>query len=59
MQALLDELKQIVGPRGWIDEEVDLEPHLTEWRGVYVGKTPLLVAPASTDEVSAVVKACH
>ena len=59
MQALLDELKEIVGPRGWIAEEADLEPHLTEWRGVYVGKTPLLVAPASTDEVSAVVKACH
>jgi len=59
MQALLDKLKGIVGPRGWIDNEVDLEPHLTEWRGVYEGRTPLLVAPVSTNEVSAVIKACQ
>ena len=59
MQALLDELKAIVGVRGWVDDETDLEPHLTEWRGVYVGRTPLLVAPASTEEVSAAVSACH
>ncbi len=59
MQALLDELKGIVGPRGWVDDESDLEPHLTEWRGVYEGKTPLLVAPATTDEVSAILAACH
>ncbi len=59
MQALLDELKEIVGPRGWIDDAVDLEPRLVDWRGLYVGKTPLLVAPATTAEVSAVVKACN
>lgn len=59
MQALLDQLKAIVGPRGWVNDEAELEPRVTEWRGVYVGKTPLMVAPANTEEVSAVVKACH
>ncbi|MDJ0710165.1 MAG: FAD-binding oxidoreductase [Woeseiaceae bacterium] len=58
MQALLDELKSIVGANGWVNDPVELEPHLTEWRGVYEGRTPLLVAPASTAEVAAVVKAC-
>ncbi|MDJ0748711.1 MAG: FAD-binding oxidoreductase [Woeseiaceae bacterium] len=59
MKALLDELKTIVGTRGWTDNEADLEPHLTEWRGIYKGRTPLRIAPASTEEVAAVVRACH
>ncbi len=59
MKALLDELKAIVGTRGWTDDETDLEPYLNEWRGVYKGRTPLRVAPASTEEVAAIVRACH
>ncbi len=59
MQQLIDELKSIVGPGGWIDEADALEPHLTEWRGTWRGRTALLVQPASTDEVSRVVRACR
>ncbi len=55
---LLERLKSIVGPDGWVDDPQALQPHLTEWRDRYVGRTPLMVAPANTGEVSEVVKTC-
>ena len=55
---LLEQLKDIVGPKGWTTDPVDLESCLTELRGVVRGATPIVVAPASTKEVAAVVLAC-
>ncbi|MGB5345131.1 MAG: FAD-binding oxidoreductase [Woeseia sp.] len=51
-------LKQIVGPGGWFDDAERLVPHLTEWRGTWVGKTPLLLMPDSTGQVSRIVTVC-
>ncbi len=56
--ALLERLKTIVGPAGWTSDPEVLRPHLVEWRDRYAGQTPLMVSPASTEEVSAVVRAC-
>jgi FAD/FMN-containing dehydrogenase len=56
--ATLARLKTIVGPAGWSDDPDRLAPHLVEWRNRYVGRTPLLLLPASTAEVAAVVTAC-
>ena len=50
MTNLVERLKAIAGPRGWKTDPHDLEPHLTEWRGVYVGSTRILVAPETTIE---------
>jgi len=58
MTALTDRLKSIVGSGGWKTDPHDLHPHLTEWRGLVVGKTPIMVMPKSTEEVSEVVRAC-
>ena len=55
---LLDELKSIVGDKGWSDDPYTLEPHLTEWRGRYRGRTPLMVMPDSTKQVADVVRLC-
>ena len=55
---LIDELKAIVGAKGWTTAEDELEPHLTERRGVIRGRTLIMLSPASTDEVSAVISAC-
>lgn len=55
---LADDLKAIVGPRGWTTDVAELEPHLTEWREILRGRTLIMVAPASTAEVAAVVRAC-
>ncbi len=56
---LLGELKAIVGASGWSSDPSDLEPHLTEWRGLIRGETPIMVSPATTEQVSKVLEACH
>ena len=59
MRTLTDQLKSIVGDSGWTSDPDELEPHLTEWRDVLRGATPIMVAPASTREVAEVVRACN
>lgn len=58
MTILIDELKAIVGAGAWKTDPLELQPNLTEWRGQVVGKTPILVAPKSTEQVSRVVRTC-
>jgi len=55
---LLDKLIDIVGPNACITDENELEPNLTEWRDIYHGRTFAMVSPASTQEVSDVVRTC-
>jgi len=55
---VLDALKAVVGDAGFREEAADLEPHLTEWRGLFQGRTPLMLMPSSTAEVSAIMKIC-
>ena len=57
-KALVEELKTIVGPKGWIDDPEVLAPSLVDSRGTYHGATPLLVRPRTTAEVCAVVRRC-
>lgn len=56
--AAIAALKQALGPAGWAEDPATLEPHLREWRGRALGATPLLVMPANTAEVAAVVRIC-
>jgi len=55
-QALIDKFIQIVGPRYGVQGADDQAPFLREWRDKYVGKTDLVLLPASTVEVAALVK---
>jgi len=55
---LIEQLKEIVGPKGWTTDPLDLEPLLTDWRGAVRGATPIVTSPANTDEVAAVIRAC-
>jgi FAD/FMN-containing dehydrogenase len=59
MTGLIERLQGIVGPRGWTMDADELRPHVVDWRGVYHGVTPIMVSPAATEEVSAVVGACN
>jgi FAD/FMN-containing dehydrogenase len=52
-------IKDAVGPKGWIDEPDAMARYLVDERRLYRGRTPLVVRPASTDEVAAVVRICH
>ena len=55
----LDRLKTLVGPDGWSDDPDRLHPKLVEWRERWMGSTPLLLLPRTTDEVSAIVRLCQ
>ena len=55
---VLARLKEILGPSGFSDDPDELAPLLTEWRNRFVGKTPLLLKPASTAEVADIVRIC-
>jgi len=55
----LENIRDLVGPKGWIDAEADMQPYLREERGVYQGAAAAVVKPGSTDEVSAIVRICH
>ncbi len=52
------ELRAIVGPAGYVSDPAALEPHLTEWRGTYRGRTPALLLPESTEQVAQIVRTC-
>jgi FAD/FMN-containing dehydrogenase len=56
--ATIERLKSIVGEGGWTDDPAELAPQLREWRNRYQGRTPLLLRPAGSREVAAVVKVC-
>jgi D-lactate dehydrogenase (cytochrome) len=55
---IIARLKRIVGPRGFIEDPAEIEPYLVEQRGLYHGATPLVLRPAATAEVAAIVEEC-
>ncbi len=55
----LSEIKAVLGPRGWIDDASEMERYLVDERRLYRGRAPLVLRPASTAEVAAVMRICH
>src|SRR5271165_6020916 len=58
IEAALERIKAAVGARGWIADPRETEPYLLESRRLYHGATRLVVRPASTAEVAAVLRIC-
>ncbi|MDA9918269.1 FAD-binding oxidoreductase [Erythrobacter sp.] len=56
--AFLPEVAALLGPKGLTTDTDALVPWLTDWRGRYSGKALALASPASTAEVSALLKLC-
>ena len=56
---VLDRLKDAVGAKGFSEDPAEIAPHVEEWRGKYKGHTPLLLKPATSGEVSAILRICH
>ena len=54
----VDQIKSLVGPRGYVSKMDEMEPHLVDWRGVYRGNAELVCYPINTKEVSDIVKIC-
>jgi FAD/FMN-containing dehydrogenase len=57
--ALLERLKAAAGPSGWIDDAVSIDPFVTDQRGLFRGKTPLVLLPRSVGAVAKIVTICH
>jgi len=45
----------IVGARNALTDPADIAPYVTEERGLYHGRTPVVLRPGSTDEVAAIL----
>jgi FAD/FMN-containing dehydrogenase len=58
-QDLLDRIRQVVGDKGCITDAADMAAYLNGWRDGWQGRSPMVVRPANTAEVAAVVKLCH
>jgi FAD/FMN-containing dehydrogenase len=57
-QAFLIEAQALLGERGLIRDPDLLRPWLTDWRGRFTGRALAMAQPASTEEVSALMKLC-
>ncbi len=57
-QAIFDRLAAIVGPNACVTDASAMAPYLHEERGLYHGKAAMVVRPANTAEVAAIVSAC-
>jgi FAD/FMN-containing dehydrogenase len=54
----INALSEIVGPQGLVQDAAALAAHNRDWRGRYQGHASIVVKPANTVEVAAVVRTC-
>ena len=53
---LLNQFAAIVGEKHAIRDVAGMVGYMTEWREIWVGKSPLVMRPGSTEEVSRILK---
>ncbi|HVZ90951.1 MAG TPA: FAD-binding oxidoreductase [Rhizomicrobium sp.] len=56
--GIVAQLKAAVGAGGFSEDPVEIAPHLQEWRGAWKGRTPLLLKPGTTEQVSRILAIC-
>ncbi len=56
--GFLGEVERLVGARGWSSDPERIAPHTAEGWGLARGRSPLLLRPASTAEVSGLLALC-
>jgi len=57
--TVLEQFREIVGSFGLVTDAEEMGPSLIEWRGLYTGRTPVIVAPASTAQTAAILRICQ
>jgi FAD/FMN-containing dehydrogenase len=57
-ESLINALEHVVGQAGLIQDAERMQSYLSDWRNAYRGNAALIVRPASTEEVAAVVRLC-
>lgn len=58
MSLIADELRSVLPTAALLTTASDMEPYCIDWRGRETGRVDAVVLPASTDEVSRVVRMC-
>ncbi len=58
-QEFLDKLVGLLGEENVIVDPAELQPWLSDWRGVYKGGAQAVVRPASTQQVSDCLRLCN
>jgi FAD/FMN-containing dehydrogenase len=53
---LINDLRALVGERGILTAPSDIEPFLSDWRGLYHGKSPCVLRPADTQQLAEAMK---
>lgn len=54
-QTLVEEVRARLGDRAVVTDAADIEPWLSDWRGRWHGRSPAILQPKSTEEVSVIV----
>jgi FAD/FMN-containing dehydrogenase len=57
--SVLDRLRAIVGPNGYLDQPADVEPFTTDHRRLYRGVTPLVLRPDLVAQVAEILRVCN
>ena len=53
---LIAAARQRLGPKAVITDAADVEPWLSDWRGRVHGRSPAILAPATTEEAAEIVR---
>lgn len=56
VQQLIERARAALGAKGVVTDPKEVKPWLSDWRGRVHGQSEAILAPASTEEVTAVVK---
>lgn len=59
MREIFERLKLAAGPGGFSEDAAEIAPYLEEWRSRMRGQASLLLKPATTEQVSAILTICH
>ncbi len=54
--ATIQKFREILGPKGVIDDPDDVAPWTSDWRGRYHGAAAAILSPASTQDVSQILR---
>ncbi|MEJ6595316.1 FAD-binding oxidoreductase [Parasphingorhabdus sp.] len=52
----LEQMRSVVGAKGFTSTGDDMAPWLTDWRGRYTGAAAAMISPASTQETAEILK---
>ena len=57
-REVLEPIRAVVGPRGIVTDRDAMQPLMVAWRDNWAGRVPLVVQPASTEDLAKVVAIC-